>query len=160
MEGIQAGLNQPLFKEGIPHLHRGAIIQGRFGQLRRGKAGATHAVPTGRTADVDHREANALRPRAHDRLGLHQTQGHRVDQGVAGIAGVEGHLSTDGGHPDAVAVMGNAGHHAFHQAHVALVLERAKPEGVQQGNRTGTHGEDVPQNAAHAGGRALERLHR
>ena len=56
--------------------------------------------------------------------------------------------------------MGNARHHTLHQADVALVLQRAKAEGIQQGNRAGTHGEDVPQDAAHARCGALKRLHR
>ena len=56
--------------------------------------------------------------------------------------------------------MGDAGHHAFHQAHVALILQRPETQGVEQGDRPGAHGEDVAQDAAHTGGCALERLHR
>ena len=56
--------------------------------------------------------------------------------------------------------MGNAGHHALHQAHVALIFQGPEAQGIEQGDRPGTHGEDVAQDAAHARGRPLERLHR
>ena len=56
--------------------------------------------------------------------------------------------------------MGDAGHNALHQAHVALVVQGAKTQGIQQRNRPGPHGEDVAQDAAHTGGCPLERLHR
>ena len=56
--------------------------------------------------------------------------------------------------------MGDAGHHALHQAHIALVFQGAKAQGIEQRYRPSPHGEDVAQDAAHTGGCPLERLHR
>ena len=55
--------------------------------------------------------------------------------------------------------MGNAGHHPLQQANVARILKRTEAERVEEGDRPGPHGEDVPQDSAHAGRRPLERLH-
>ena len=56
--------------------------------------------------------------------------------------------------------MGDAGHHALHQTHVALVLQGTEAQGIEQGDRAGAHGEDVAQDAADTRCRPLERLHR
>ena len=40
------------------------------------------------------------------------------------------------------------------------VINRAESQGVEQGDGARPHGQDVAHNAADAGGRALERLHR
>ena len=159
-EGLQAGLNQPFLEERITHLHGGPIIQGGLGELGGRKTGAAHAVAAGGAAHVNHRIAHALGAGADDLLGFHQPQGHGVHQRVAGVAGIEGHLTAHGGHAHAVAVVGDACHHALHQAHVALIFQGPKAQGIEQGNRPGTHGEDVAQDAAHTRGRPLERLHR
>ena len=160
LESLEAGLDQPLLQEGIAHLHGGPVIEGGFGEFGAGKTGATHAIAAGGAAHVHHGIANATGARTHDVLGFHQPQGHGIHQGVAAVAGIKGHLAAHGWHADAVAVMGDAGHHPFHQAHVAALLQGTKTQGIEQGDRPGPHGENVPQDAAHPGGRPLERLHR
>ena len=55
--------------------------------------------------------------------------------------------------------MGDASHHPFHQTHVAALLQGTKAQGIEQGDRPGPHGEDVPQDAAHPSGRPLKRFH-
>lgn len=56
--------------------------------------------------------------------------------------------------------MGDAADDAFENAAVAGaelgIVERAEAEGIEHGNGPGAHGEDVAENAADAGGRALE----
>ena len=59
------------------------------------------------------------------------------------------------GTPDGVAVARDAAHDALDQPALPGVVGRAEEEGVHHGQRPGAHGEDVAQDAAHAGGGAL-----
>ena len=72
------------------------------------------------------------------------------------------HLAADGGHAEAVAVMRDAADHAAQNAAVARagrgIVERAEAQRIQHRDGPRAHGEDVAQDAADAGGRALERL--
>ena len=58
--------------------------------------------------------------------------------------------------------MRDAFDHAFQNPAVAIaalgIVQRAEPDGVQHGDGPRAHGEDVAQDAADAGGRALERF--
>ena len=160
LESLQTGFDQALLQKGIAHLHRWTVIQGSFGEFGAGKAGAPHAVAARGAAHVDHGITNPLGPRTHDVVGFHQPEGHGIHQRVTGVAGIKGHLTPHGGNAHAIAVMGDAGHNPLHQAHIALVFQGAKAQGIEQGYRPGPHGEDVAQDAAHTGGCPLKRLHR
>lgn len=78
-----------------------------------------------------------------------------VDQRVALVAGVEDDLATDVGQTQAVAVAADSGHHARQDALGVGVVGGTEPQRVHDGNRAGTHGEDVADDPADAGGRAL-----
>ena len=160
LESLEAGLDQALLQKGIPHLHGRAVVEAVFTELGAGKAGTAHAVAAGGAAHVNHRVSHTGGTRTHDRFGLHQAQGHGIDQRVAAVAGVKGHFARNGGHTHAIAVMGDASHHALHQAGIAGLLQGPKPQRIEQGHGAGAHGEDVAQDAAHPGGCTLERLHR
>jgi hypothetical protein len=160
LEGLQAGLDQALLQERIPHLHSGTVIEGGLGEFGAGETGPPHAVPAGGAAHIDHRIPGTDGAGADDVVGFHQPQGHGVHQRVAAVAGVERHLTAHGGHADAVAVVGDAGHHPLHQGGVAGILEGPEAQGIEQGDRPRPHGEDVPQDASHPGGRPLEGFHR
>ena len=158
LEGLQTGLDQPLLQKGIAHLHGGAIVEGGLGELGTGEAGAAHAIAAGGAAHINHRIAHPPGTGADDVVGFHQPQGHGIDQGVTAVTGIKGHLTAHRGHADAVAVVGDAGHHALHQADIALVLQGAEAQGIEEGDRPRPHREDVAQDAAHPSGRALERF--
>ena len=160
LESLEAGLDQALLQKGITHLHGRAVVEAVLTELGARKTGAPHAVAAGGAAHVHHRISNTGGPRSHDRFGLHQAQSHGIDQGVAAVAGVKGHFTRNGGHTHAIAVVGDASHHALHQAGITGLLERPKPQSVEQGHGAGTHGENVAQDPAHAGGRPLKGLHR
>src|SRR5262249_39516096 len=82
-------------------------------------------------------------------------QAEHVHERVAGVARLEGNLAADGSHSDAVPVAGDAGHDALHVlAHVRAV-ERSEPQRVHQSNGARAHGEDVADDPADAGRRAL-----
>ena len=158
LEGLQTSLDQALLQKRVPHLHGGAIVEGSRTEFGTGKAGAPHAITAGGTAHVHHWIANAGGTRTHDALGFHQAQGHGVDEGIAGIAGVETNLAAHGGHANTIAVMGDARHHPLQQAAIAGIFEGPKAQGIEQGDRSGAHREDVAQDAADSGGSPLERL--
>ena len=72
------------------------------------------------------------------------------------------HLAADGGHAEAVAVVRDAATTPSRmrrlRAPVVRIVEAAEAQRIQHGDGARAHGEDVAQNAADAGGRALERL--
>ncbi len=155
-EGLQTGLDQTFLQERIPHLHRRTVVQGIRTEFRTGEAGPPHAITTGGAADVDDGVPDAGRTGLHDLTGLHQTERHRIDQGIAGIGGIKGNLAADGGNADTIAVMSDPGDDALHQADIGGILQRSEPQRIEQGNGSGSHRENVPQDAADTGSRPLE----
>ena len=89
---------------------------------------------------------------------LEQSDAHRVDERVAGIARAEVHLAAQRWDADAVAVVPDAAHDAAEQIAVARVVEGPEAQTVQERDGPGTHGEHVAQDAAGAGGGPLVRL--
>ena len=113
------------------------------------------AVTTGLGAEIDHRVADTGGGRIEDVVLVGQTHGHGVDQDVAVIRLVEIGLAAHGGDADAIAVAADAGHHARHQMAGLGVAGVTETQGVHVGDGTRAHGEDIAQNAADAGRRAL-----
>ena len=70
------------------------------------------------------------------------------------------HFTAHGGNPDAIAVMGDAGDNALDQTDIDGIIQRSETQRVEQRDRSGSHGEDVPQDPANPGGGTLEGLHR
>ena len=83
---------------------------------------------------------------------------HGVDQGVLGVRLVEVDFSGHIGYSDAVAIPTDSIDHASQQPPVGGFVGWAEPEGIEQGDGAGAHGEDVPDDTADAGGCALQRL--
>ena len=96
----------------------------------------------------------------HQALGGQQAEAQHVDERVALVGLVEDGLAADVGHADRVAVARHAAHHALGDPAAAGVVERAEPQRVHEGDGPGAHGEDVAEDAADAGGRALVGLDR
>ena len=80
---------------------------------------------------------------------------HRVDEAVAGVRLVEDGRAADVRDADGVAVAADAGDRALE-----VVVGRAEPEPVEQRDRPRAHGDDVADDPADPGRRALERLDR
>ncbi len=119
------------------------------------------AVAAGLGADVDDRVAHPASAGVENLFLRSHPQRQGVHQRVARVAGglaFEVNVAADGGHPDAVAVKGDAADHALGHRAALRVFERPEAQRVQDGQRPGAHGEDVPQDAAHPGGGPLERL--
>ena len=80
---------------------------------------------------------------------------HRVDEAVALVGFLEVDLAAHRGHAEAVAVAADAGDRALEQVALARLVERAEAQRVQRGDRARAHREDVADDAADAGRRAL-----
>jgi hypothetical protein len=88
-----------------------------------------------------------------------ETDAHGIHQGVPGVPRGEIHFAAEGRNSDAVAVVTYAAHNSGEEVSIPRgMIEWAKPEAIEQGDRSGAHGKDVPQNPTHAGGGALVRL--
>ena len=153
---LQAGLEQTLLGERVADLHGGAQRLGPLAEARGGHGGAAHPVAARLGAEVDDRAADAGGGGGEDGRGLHDAGGEGVDEDVARIARVEAHLPTHGGHAEGVGVAPDACDHARDERAGAGVERVAEAQGVHGGDGTRAHGEHVAQDAAHAGGRALE----
>lgn len=86
---------------------------------------------------------------------LHHADAQRVDQRVALVAGVEDDLAADVGQAQAVAVAADARDDAGQHAPGVGVVGGAEAQRVHHGDRAGAHRQDVADDAADAGGRAL-----
>ena len=114
------------------------------------------AVAPGLGADVDHRMADGVLGRGvEDAVRRRHAHGHGVDQDVAVVGRIEGARAAHRRHPDAVAVAADAGDHAADQMAGPGVAGRAEAERVEARHRPRAHGEDVAQDAADPGRRAL-----
>jgi hypothetical protein len=158
LQQLQAGLEQQLLEERVPDLDGRSLLLAGIVQLGRGERRPVDPVPPGRRPDDQDDIARVAGPRAGQLVLSGEAHAHRVDQRVLGVARVEEELTADGGDPDTVAVVGDAGHDAVEQVAVAVAIERSEAERVEDGDRAGAHREDVAQDPAHAGRRALERL--
>ena len=113
------------------------------------------AVTSGLGADIDDRLARLGAARIEDIVRVREADGHRIDQDIAIIAGVEIGLAAHCGHADAIAVAADTGHHAGDQVRGLGMVRRPKAQRIHQRHRTRAHGEDIAQDAADTGRRAL-----
>ncbi len=156
---LERRLDQQLLGERIAHLHLRPPGLALCRQLLGRERGAVDAVATGAGADGDDRVPGAGGAGPDQLVLAQQAHAHRVDEGIPLVGGLEGDVARHGGDADAVAVVADAAHHALHQVALPVALQGAEAERVEHGDGTGAHGEDVAQDAAHAGGGALVGLH-
>ena len=117
-----------------------------------------NTVPTGARPDGEQHVAHALCRSFDEILLLEHAHAHRIDEWIAAIAGREIDLAAERRHPDAIAVIADATHHAGEQIAITRIVERSEPQAVQEGDGARAHREDVAQDAARAGGCSLIRL--
>ena len=152
---LQTRLDEALLQERIADLDRGAqlalFLEGARGQPRR----AVNAVAAGVGPHQHELRAGEGGRRGDEAVGVEQADAHGVDQRVLRVAVGEDDLAADVGDAQAVAVAGDAAHDALEQVPVPWLGQRAEAQRVHQRDGTGAHGEDVPDDAADASGRAL-----
>ena len=152
---LEAGFEQQLLREGVADLHGRALLVGGVVELGRGHGGAVDAVAAGLGAEIDDGQADALGLRIEDLVGFGDAGGEGVDEDVAVVAAVEIDLAADGRHAERIAVAADAGDDAGDEMAGLRVIGRAEAQRVQRRDRPRAHGEDVAQDAADAGRRAL-----
>ena len=109
-------------------------------------------------ADIDQRVACTLRRSLENTLLLCNPKGKSIDQNIGVVAFVKINFSANCRHAHAVAVAADPCHHTVQQIPSARMIQAAKAQGVQRGDRARPHGEDISQNASHAGRRPLIRF--
>ena len=119
-----------------------------------------NAVPPGAGARQEQHVAGSVRRRAGQVVDAGDADAHCIDQRVLGVGFVEVDFAGYVGDADAIAVPSDAVHHATQQAAVGGFVGRPEAQRVEQGDGSRPHGQDVPHNAADAGSRALQWLHR
>ena len=131
-------------------------LAGRCLEGLRGQDGdAADAVAARAGAVQDDLVAGAGRLGEVDVLVLHHADAAGVDQRVALVAVVEDDLAADVRQAQAVAVAADARDDARQDALGVGVVGGAEAQRVDDRDRAGAHGEDVADDAADAGGRAL-----
>ena len=158
VEQLEAGLDQALLLERVADLDAGPLggVVGLLAEAgRRQHRRPADAVAPGRRAQQHGQVADARGAGEHEPLGGQRAEAEHVDERVVGVGLVEDELAADGRHADGVAVAGDARHDALGDPAAAGVVEGSEPQRVHRGDGPGAHREDVAEDAADAGGRAL-----
>ena len=161
VEQREARLDELLLLERIPDLDgRSLGLAALLEAGRREDARAADAVAPGRRAEQHREVADALGAREHEPVDGERAEAEDVDERVVAVALVEDELAADGGHADRVAVAADPAHDALEEVTRPRVVERAETQRVHERDRPGPHREDVADDPADAGRRALVGLHR
>ena len=136
-------------------MHRRALGLALLVELRRRHRCSVNSVASGCGTNVKHRIARAARLRAHHLALADQPQAERVDQDVGVVGRVEHHFARDRRHAHAVAVAADSADYAAEQIARAGMLEGAELERVHARHGPRAHRENIAQDSADSGRRAL-----
>ncbi|MNC35452.1 hypothetical protein D3C75_839370 [compost metagenome] len=89
---------------------------------------------------------------------INESDAHGIDQRIAVIAVVEHNFAADSRNPDTVTITCDPGYNMLEQIFYPVTLKLPETQRVKQRNRSCTHGENIADNPAHPGSRALIRL--
>ena len=116
------------------------------------------AVASRLAAHAPDRAARCVGASPEDPVRGRDSEREGVDQGIEGVAVLEEDLPAHRRDPHAVPVVGDPGDGAGEKGAVLRNRQRSEAERVHQRHGSGAHREDVAQDAADAGGGALERF--
>ena len=162
---FETGFEQKFFHERIAHLHRRPVGLRFLGEFPARKRRAREAILAGGAADVNDRIADAFSFAAFNLVVTNNAEAKRVDERIAIVRIIKINFAADGRNADAISVMRDAGHDAGKEPAIRYRLRRvtfdwSEPERVEPENRPRTHRENIANDAAHTGRRALKRLDR
>ena len=160
VQGFETGLDQHFLQKRVADLHCGAQLHLFLEGAGREAGGAVDAVAARFRPHQQQHTANFPGRGRGDSVFGDQAHAHGVDQRIVGVGRVEIDLAAHVGHPNTIAVPRDAADHAIEQVAVVGFVERSEAQGVQQRDGPRSHRQDVPHDAADAGGGALQRLHR
>src|SRR5680860_753469 len=161
LEQFQGALDEQLLHEGVADLDarafRGAArsIDASVKGFGREHGHAADAVAAGAGAIQNYLVTCAAGVSEMEVFVAEHADAKRVDKRVAQIGLVEDDLPADVGQAEAVAVAADASHDSGQQAFGVFGVEWSQAQRIHDGDGAGTHGKDVPDDAANAGGRAL-----
>ena len=156
VEDLQAGLDQQLLGERVTDLDGRAV--GRTALVEGGgreHADAPDAVAAGLGAEQHDDVADAPGRRQLDPLDRHDPEAERIDQRIALVRRVEHDLAADVGQSEAVAVAADARDDSRQHPGGVGMVGVTEPQRVHHQHRAGAHREDVADDPADPGGRAL-----
>ena len=148
---LQRRFHQALFGERVANLNGGAFFLDALVELGGGHGRTADTVTAGLGAQVDDGTADARSGGVEDLVGVCEARGKGVHEAVAVVGLVETGLAADGRDAEGIAVAADPFHHTVHELAGLGMLRRAEGQRVHRGDGTGAHGEDVAQDAAHAG---------
>ena len=163
VEQLQRALEQLLLLERVADLDRRALGGVRARRARRDASTDAPPIPS-RPVRAPNSTSTLPTPAAAERISslrLDQPDAHRVDEAVLLVGALEVDLAADRGDADRVAVVADARDRVLEQvARARGGGDLAEAQRVEDRDRPRADREDVAQDAADAGGGALERLDR
>jgi hypothetical protein len=161
LEQLERALEELLLLEGVADLDGRALVLVGLPS----SADASTDAPPMPSRPVDAPKSTSTLPDAAAALRIRSSararpERHRVDQAVLLVRALEVDLAADRRHADRVAVVADARDRAVEQVARARARRLAEAQRVEHGDRPRADREDVAQDAADAGGGALERLDR
>src|SRR5579862_7436422 len=111
-----------------------------------------NAVASRLCADINYRIADTLGFAIKDIVLAENTHRERIHQRIAVVAFFKDALAADGRNSKTIPVVRNARDDAFEDPPVARDIERSESDRVHHGYGPSAHGENIAQDAAHAGG--------
>ena len=161
VEQLERALEQLALLERVADLHGralGAVLVAELGAGQHG--GPADPVAARARAEQHHDVADPGRGAPDQLVGLDQADAHGVDQAVLLVRALEVDLAADRGHADRVAVVPDARDRVLEQVARPRRRRLAEAQRVEDRDRPRADREHVAQDAADAGGGALERLDR
>ncbi len=144
--------------KGSPLLDGGPVGRAFRAELLRGEGSPSQPVAARRGADVIDRVAHPRRLAPADLVVAERSQAQGVHERVSLVGSVKVDVAADRRDPDAVAIVGNPGDHAPQEPLGRGRTQVAKAQGIGEQDRPGPHRENVADDPAHPGRRALKRL--
>ena len=116
---------------------------------------------TTRVSPHDHQQVTFTTGSGSDQLIFFtNAQTQAIHQRVTRIPVGQKHLAAHTGYAQAVAIVGKTSDNSIEQATIIRFRQRTKAKRVEQSYRAGTHGKDIPYDAACCCGRTLIRVNR
>ena len=157
---VQAALDEDLFCKRVTDLHGWELaLRTVLEGVRCQHGHAANAVQASARAEEHHLVARSRGKGQFEILHLQGTHAQGVNQRVSRIGLVENGFTTNVGQAQAVAVVRNTVDNTGENALGIGGISRAETQLVHHGDGASAHGHDVADDAAHASGRALMRLH-
>ena len=161
LEQLEAALEQLLLLERIADLDARALGLVALVELgAREHRRPADPVPAGARAEQHHVVAHARGGAADQAVVPRDPEAHGVHEAVLLVGRLEVDLAADRRDADRVAVVAYALHRAVQQVARPRRGELPEAQRVEHGDRARADREDVAEDAAHPGGRTLERLDR